>query len=344
MALKTIFSDIVILAVLSSALISLTSFAEAKADIVTEQQAGTKHAQPLTPLTPQDRLLALLSNYQDICSSEECREQLIQIRKYARWGDAKSQLVLATAYLYGDGVEQDTDVAISWLKRTAYNSSSNAGKYSLKAYHMMAQLYQVGIGVEPDQQLASKYLDKLAKKNYGPVLFDNAFIEFKQGNLAQGFSLLDKASDSSYPEASYYLARLYQQGDFIEKDIIKAAIYYEKIVRNDYKDSRQRLENIVAEMENNSTTLTANTLTERQSFINKLNATLDIEVFTVNSYTMETKDAMSHLLVLLNKSSRNFSASTGSRIKGSQCGQTSYPCKGMTEEDIEDFLNEGSGN
>ena len=327
MSLKAIFSRIVILIGVSLTFTSFLTNAEVKAE--NKQQ------------TPQQRLIALTSNYQKICSSEECHKQLIKIRKYGRWGDAKSQLVVASAYLYGDGVEQDTDKAISWLKRTAYNTSTNAGKYSFKAFHMMAQLYQKGIGVEQDIPLADEYFNKLADKHYGPVLFDRAFAAFEQDNLAQGITLLEQASDSRFPEASYYLARMYQQGDFIEKDINKAALYYEKVVISDYKDSRQRLEQIVAEMEENSTTLTANVLTKEQTLINKLNATLDIEIITVNAHTLETKDAMTNLLARLKLSSNRFDASTGSRIKGRGCGQTSYPCKGMNEEDIEDARNEG---
>lgn len=310
--------------------------AESRAEVTTD-------ALPVQE-TPQQLLSALINNYQKICNAENCHKQLKQLKKYGRWGDAKSQLMLGSAYLYGDGVEQDTDKAISWLKRAAYNTSSNAGKYSLYAFHLMAKLYQNGIGVKQDQQLATKYLDKLAEKQYGPVLFDRAFIAFEQGNLKQGINLLDQASESRFVEASYYLARMYQQGNFIEKDINKAALYYEKVVKRDYKDSRHRLALIIEEMEENSTSLAANELSEEQRLINKLNATLNIEVITVNSYGMKKQDAMTNLLVGLSKNKARFAASTGSRIKGRTCGQTSYPCKGMTSEDIEDAINEGGGS
>lgn len=140
---------------------------------------------------------------------------------YGRWADPKAQLVLDSTYLHGDGVKQNTDKAISWLKRAAYN---DAPRYSLKAYHMMAKLYQQGIAVEQDLELANKYFNKLTDKNYGPVLFDRAFIEFEQNNLAQGITLLEQASNSLYPEASYFLARMYQKGEFVEQHISKAAI------------------------------------------------------------------------------------------------------------------------
>ena len=150
---------------------------------------------------------------------------------YGRWGDPKAQLVLGTAYLYGDGVEQIANKAISWLKRAAYN---DAPKYSIKAYHIMAKLYQQGISVEQNLELANKYFNKLADKHYGPVLFDRAFIAFKQGDLAQGITLLEQASESLYPEASYFLARMYQQGKSVEQDINKTAIFLSK-------DSKKKL-------------------------------------------------------------------------------------------------------
>lgn len=308
---------------------------------ISAQQGATKHtSQPVPTPTPQQRLSILISNYQKICLSEDCQKQLIQVRRYGRWGDAKSQLVIGSAHLYGDGVEQDTDKAISWFKRAAYNPSSNAGKYSLHAFNVLAKIYQGGIGVEKDQSLATKYFDKLAERHYGPVLFDRAFVEFEQGNLTQGIALLEQASESDFFEASYYLARMYQQGSFIEKDINKAALYYEKVVRNNYKDSRQRLETLISEMQTSAAKLPVTEVAQEQSLIEKLNATLEIEVITVNYQTMNLKDALSTQLARLSRDKGRFRPTTGSRIRGRTCGQTSYPCKGMSEEEIQDTRNE----
>lgn len=325
-----------ILAGISLILMSFVNYAE---DIKQPEQEIAKITQQQTP---QQRLSARIANYQKICSSDECHEQLIQLKKYGRWGDAKSQLVLGSAYLYGDGVEQDTDKAISWLKRVAYNTSSNAGKYSLHAFNIMAQLYQKGIGVDQDKTLANKYLNKLAEKNYGPVLFDRAFIEFDQNNITEGITLLEQASNNRFAEASYYLARMYQQGNAIEKDINKAAIYYEKIVRSDYKDSRQRLAQIITEIEAHSASLTANAFTQEQALVKQINATLDIEVITVNAYSIETQSAMTNLLTGLRVDRGRFTPATGTRIRGRSCSQTSNSCKSMTEEEFEDRLNETS--
>ena len=296
---------------------------------------------PANPaLTSHEKLTALINNYQKICLSEECHSQLIQIRKFGRWGDAKSQLVVASAYLYGDGFEQDTQNAISWFKRVAYNHSPGAAKYSLSAFHTMAKLYQAGIGVEQDIALAKKYFDKLAGKQYGPVLFDRAFVEFEQDNLTQGIKLLEQASNGNHAEASYFLARIYQQGEFVERDIKKSANYYQGIVRQDYKDSRQRLEQLISEMESSTSTLSQATASQQQDFISKLNASLDIEVITVSYHAMSFKEAMTSQLTRLNKYKAQFTPATGSRIKGKTCGSTSYPCRLSNAEDIEDARNE----
>jgi len=306
-------------------------------ETASSQHAITKHTHQKTP---QQKLSTLISNYQKICASDDCHKQLIQIRKYARWGDAKSQLVIASAHLYGDGAEQNTDKAINWFKRAAYNTSSNAGKYSLHAFNVLAKIYQGGIGVEKDQPLATKYLDKLADKHYGPVLFDRAFIEFEQSNLTKGMILLEQASESGFPEASYYLARMYQQGRFVEIDINKAALYYEKTVRSNYKDSRQRLEKLISEMEISTAALPATAIAQEKALIEKLNSTLEIEVITVNYQAMNLKDAMTTQLARLNQDKGRFLPPTGTRIRGRTCGQTSYPCKGISEEEIQDTRNE----
>lgn len=339
MFLKGIFSSVAFLVGVS---LTLTSFA-----MSAEVKAGSKSvvsteviSQQTPPLTPTQRLAVLTSSYQKICTSELCKKQFVQLKKYGRWGDAKSQLVVASAYLYGDGVEQDIDKAVSWLKRTGYNTSSNAAKYSLHAFHIMAQLYQKGIGVEQDLSLANKYLDKLAERNYGPELFDRAFAEFDQNNVARGITYLEQASTSNFDEASYYLARMYQQGNFITKDINKAASYYQKVVKQDYKDSRQRLEALITEIEENSSTLTHAALAEEKNFISKLNATLDIEIITVNHHVIDSKGAMTAQLAHLKNIKSKFRAPTGSRIRGRTCGQTSHACKSSSEEDIEDARNE----
>lgn len=340
MSLKLMSSGIILLAGFS---LALTSFSSSSAGI--KSQESTTELMPLnSEQTPQQRLSIIINQYQNICASEECQTQLKKLKKFARWGDAKSQLVIASAYLYGDGFEQDTEAAISWLKRAAYNSFPNSQKYSLKAFHMMAKLYQKGIGVEQDLQLATKYFDKLTEKQYGPLLFDRAFVEFEQENLTQGISLLEQASENRFYEASYYLARMYQQGDIVKRDINQAAIYYEKIVKADYKDSRHRLEELISEMESNSATISNTKSPQEKSLINRLNSTLDIEVINVNAYSMDSKDAIRNLLVRLKQTSNRFTAAPGTRIKGRTCGQTSNSCNYMTEEDIEDRLNEGAGN
>jgi len=297
MFLKGIFSGIIFLVAISLTLTTFTTSAEVKFENKSVVSSEVTSEQK-TPLTPTQRLAVLTSNYQKICTSTPCKKQFTQLKKYGRWGDAKSQLVVASAYLYGDGVEQDIDKAISWLKRTAYNTSSNAAKYSLYAFNLMAQLYQKGI------------------------------------------TYLEQASESNFDEASYYLARMYQQGNAIEKDITKAASYYQKVVKKDYKDSRQRLEALITEMEENSSTLTHAALAEEKSFISKLNVTLDIEVITVNHHVMDSKGAMTAQLAQLRQIKSKFNAPTGSRIRGRTCGQTSYPCKSSSEEDIEDARNE----
>lgn len=204
----------------------------------------------------------------------------------------------------------------------------------------MAKLYQDGIGVEQDLALAKKFFDKLAQKQYGPVLFDRAFIAFEQDKLAQGIDLLEQASNSNFAEASYFLARMYQQGEFVERDIKKSASYYQAVVRHDYKDSRHRLEALIAEMEAAAPTITAGKTTQEQDFISKLHATLNIEVITVNYHAMSFKEAMTTQLTRLNKYKSRFTPATGSRIRGKTCGKTSYPCRNSNAEDIEDARNE----
>jgi len=285
-----------------------------------------------TQTSPAQKLQDVTAQYQKICTSEQCENQIKKMKKFARWRDPKAQLLVGTAYLYGDGIEQDIDKALYWLNRAAYDNSNDT-KYSLKAFHMMSKIYKEGIGIEVDTEKSEKYIHKLLEKQYGPTVYAKAIALLKLNKTDEGITLLKQASENNYKPATYILARMFQLGNYTEKNIETAALYYQKIATSNYKDSKPQLASIVKKIAKNNAS--------DESLVKSLTATLNMEVIDVTANKVDIQDNMSLTLNRLNKNRGQYTAATGSRIKGRSCGQTSNSCSGKGENELNDDLNEG---
>jgi TPR repeat protein len=285
-----------------------------------------------TDISPEQKLQDVTSQYQKICTSEQCENQIKKMKKFARWRDPKAQLLVGTAYLYGDGIEQDIEKALYWLNRAAYDNSHDT-KYSLKAFQMMSKIYKEGIGVDIDTEKSEKYTNKLLEKQYGPTVYAKAIALLKSNKTDEGITLLKQASENKYKPATYILARMFQLGNYTEQNIETAALYYQKIATSNFKDSKTQLSALIDQISKSQihdTTLVTN-----------LSATLNMEVIDVTANKVDIQDNMSLTLQRLNKNRGKYTAATGSRIKGRSCGQTSNSCAGKGEADLNDDLNEG---
>jgi len=282
--------------------------------------------------SPEQKLQDVTAKYQKICTSEQCENQIKKMKKFARWRDPKAQLLVGTAYLYGDGIEQDIDKAVYWLYRAAYDNSNDT-KYSLKAFHMMTKIYKEGIGVEVDLEKSEKYMTKLLDKQYGPVVYAKAIELLKLNKSDEGISLLKQASDNKYNPATYLLARIFQIGNYTQQNIETAALYYQKIVTSNYKDSKKQLSSLIDQISQISD--------HDETLVKNLTATVNMEVIDVRANKIEIQDNMALTLQRLNKNRGKYTAATGSRIKGRSCGHTSNSCSGKGENELNDDLNEG---
>ncbi len=310
----------------------------------TRYALATSHSNDNNTFTPEQRLADVTSKNKKFCVTAECETQLIKLKKYARWGDAKAQLALGTAYLYGDGIEQDIEKALFNLQQASWNSSKKSGKYAQKATYMLANIYQKGIGVEVDYEKAASLYEQLAEKKYSPILFENAMLAFVLGNNSKAIELLNQASENKYKPATYLLAQLYQTGQFVTQNLWTSAQYYKPLVTKDYKDSRLQFTNIIKTLETPETNSTTPSLNKNQQELLLIyHQTLDIEVISVVSDSTSNKDAMTAFLDNLNKYKGKYMAATGSRIKGSTCGKTSRSCFGVSGDDLQDIIDEGFG-
>jgi len=292
--------------------------------------------------TPAQKLADLLDSYEKTCLTEDCATKLIKMRKFARWGEVRAQLILGMAYLYGDGVEQDTEESIKWFKRATHNDLTGKDKYAMKAIQTLEKLYREGIAVQANQETANKYLNMLIKHNYGPSLYKLAFEHLENGKIENSITYLEKASLSNYSPAVYALAQIYQQGELVQQDLLKSANYYEKLVIKDYRDSREQLTLLIEYLERPTNQNQDNkTITESLA---KFQQSLDMEVITVNPNSGTIQDSLTASLNRFNRHRNKYTAATGSRIKGKPCGKTSRSCRTLSEDELEMELDATGGN
>lgn len=284
--------------------------------------------------TPSDKLNQLIESRTKTCLSEECSNKIKQLRKYARWNEAKAQLVLGIAYLYGDGVEQNTNEALKWLIRTSRNKQPDAKRYALKTMHILEMLYRQGIGVEVNQRQADYYQKRLLKHSYGPTLHQVALNSLAD-NPAKALDYLRLADKQKHSPSTYLLAQLYHTGNGVELNLLTAAIYYESLAISNYKDSRKQLSSITKQLSKLNSS-------DFQQNITKFERTLGMEVITVNPNNMGSQDKLTSMLSMFKEGDGkgiNKYKSTGSHLRGQRCGSTSYMC---TSSDGWDDL-EGTG-
>lgn len=286
--------------------------------------------------TPQQRLDIEISNYTKICTTSECAKSMQKMRKFARWKEAKAQLILGYAYLYGDGVEQDTEEAIKWLKRTVFNDNPGAKKFALKATQTLEKMYRQGIGVEQNVAQADEYFSLLVEQGYAPTLYKLA-LSYEEKDINKSISYLEQASETHYAPAIYRLAQIYQLGYGVTQNDLLAGSYYKQLVVKDYLDSREQLSGIIASLKTNPTPEVTEQLVEFERLLN-------IEVITVNPDGVVAEDKLSNSLAHFKRSKGKFTPSTGSRIKGRSCGKTSNSCGTIQSDELEDLINEGAGS
>lgn len=294
------------------------------------------NAQQSQQQTPQQRLQEVLADYEYACLSEDCKKGLKKVKKYARWRSSKAQLAVGMAFFYGDGLKQNTERAVHWLKQSYYNKNDRFGQ---KAGHTLVTIFTEGIGVEKDIAFAEKIEANLIRRKYPPVLYAKALDNIEAGNNELGIQQLKDASEGKFKPAMYLLAQIYQRGELTEKNTSAAAELYQPLVRKNYRESRSHLEQIVEQVAS-MPSATGEQQDSNADNIALWQETLDMEVIEVTGYQNDLPP-MEAALERFRMNKRQFRSATGSRIKGIQCGQTSSYCSGMSAEDLADAEAEG---
>ena len=138
-----------------------------------------------------------------------------QIQEDAHKGDADAQFKLAQMYREGEGVKQDLDQAIYWVKKSAEQEYSPAQEY-------LSKLYYHGEGVERNLPEAFRLTQKAAQQ--GNIDAQNRLAHmYRKGegvwiNIPEAIRWYKKAAKQGDEYAQLDLGEMYYEGKAVEED------------------------------------------------------------------------------------------------------------------------------
>lgn len=155
----------------------------------------------------------------------------------ANAGDASAQYSLGRFYLLGRGCEKDVVKAKAWFEQSAAQ-----GKQS--AMIELAQIFEEGKYLDKDLDKAIKYYRLAIKSRESGssitllVTVDEAIYKLAmlltangKGDMKEALSLLRRAAEGGYAEASAELGRRFKSGNGIKVDIMEAEKWLSKAVK-----------------------------------------------------------------------------------------------------------------
>ena len=245
-------------------------------------------------------ILELKPNQPLVCDNESCKNKFKEIIKYAHNGNPEAQVLVATSYLTGDGLEQDASKSAKWFRKAVRQGST-------KAMWVLSNLYRKGLGVDKDKSRAEHLLSRAVDHEYGPALFQKAMQSFdlKSKNNSEEVKLLMRAKKVGFKPASYLLAKMHEEGNSVDKDIYKSAQLYKDLQFSEYKDSETRLISI-KEKAKKSDTLTYKKISQLDDDIEVISIThkrfnfetyltTSIQRFKLETSIYDGKGGMSHI-------------------------------------------------
>lgn len=164
------------------------------------------------------------------------------ISKAAERGSAASQVLLASAYLKGDGgLAKDPVRAAHWFEQAALQGNGYAEE-------RLGDLYEQGRGVPQNLRLAFDWRLKAADRGMvqaqlkvGRMYQDGAGTA---KDAAQALRWYRRAAAEGNAEAQYLLGRMYREGDGVAADRATAMSWFEKAARQGYESAIDVLQTI----------------------------------------------------------------------------------------------------
>jgi TPR repeat protein len=139
-------------------------------------------------------------------------------------GYGKSQLYVGTCYLEGKNVKANEKKAFEWFTKGAENSNP-------VCQYFLGYCYANGLGTKQDEQKALVWYTRAAEQGH---TVSKKLVEDYTGNKvvvkgeASPFESYRFSAENGDPEAMFILARYYEDGIGVEKDMNEAKKWYNK--------------------------------------------------------------------------------------------------------------------
>lgn len=217
--------------------------------------------------------LFLLAGVQSPLLANEMWEELFNEHlENAEAGDAEAQYELGVMYLKGQGVDQDRDQALLWLKRASDGGNqqatsklsrvqkeqekfdelaANAQSGDIDAQYEVAMMYLKGRGVRQSGQQARKWLGKAAEQGDARAITRLGILNYKgedgPSDYPQALELFNRVSGTS-ALAQYYLGEIYANGAGVEQDYPVAIDWYKQAAEGGFDRALGKIINLEEEL------------------------------------------------------------------------------------------------
>lgn len=189
-----------------------------------------------------------------------------ELRTAAEKGNSEAEYQMGLLHANGNKVPQDDGKALFWLKKAADKNHSGAQSY-------LAWMNMLGLGKAENKDEAIQWFTKATQsepqaEEIATDALDDLFnslsesdnylthrspqSEYLQGiellssrfseqDIKDGLTLLEKASDENYVPAQIHLAKLYHDGNIVERDLKKAVNLYNEAALNGSHEAQYAL-------------------------------------------------------------------------------------------------------
>lgn len=156
----------------------------------------------------------------------------------AEQGDAIAQYNLGYAYLKGEQLTQDYQLAFEYLSKAAAQNHA-------KALFCLGYLYQKGYHVQKNIHQALEYFQKSADLGYRKAQHNCALLYksdlIVEKDLEKAFMYFSKAAEQNFILSQFSLALCYEEGAGCEKNQTLAFKYYELAALSNHKSAQFHL-------------------------------------------------------------------------------------------------------
>lgn len=214
---------------------------------------------------------------EQLCADGSCRPHIMMLHRHARYADFTSMSILGMIYVTGDGVEQDIDRGVGFMKQAARGGNPMAN-FTLSTW------YRHGKFVEQDSALADRYLQHGVDHQYAPAQYQKAlqlYMEETDESIAAANQLLEAAASRGSAPAMFLLARLKLNGQLFDYDLEGATRLLRRLSVNGHTEARALSRQLVAELQQQARAEEQARNAEQLEIAQQLQDALDIERISV---------------------------------------------------------------